>query len=313
MLETKLLITIMQWIPPNCRKRGRFRKTEGESEKGNEHKGFDRGPIKQRNISVVQGGPSIGTFLNFVVWQHRTSYRPEILTCCVAETVRILKRNMGRDRAPTEEAIRKLVRKVREKGMLVDDRSGPRARTVRTPENIEAVAQSIYLLLYRTIIEYYNNICFVHPRRFDHPQRNPFHDSKEKNDDDDPISTFWADFGKRSTARDSATEPPSAHDALAQKCPYTRNMYTGSASSAKLLLKHVIKSYTIEEEKMLTKFYSYQAVLRPNEVDCKILYHRRTYSMAELLFCNLVPPSEERRSHYAEKDEGAIICWEAYR
>ncbi|EGI59189.1 hypothetical protein G5I_12687 [Acromyrmex echinatior] len=37
--------------------------------------------------------------------------------CCVAETVRILKRNMGRDRAPTEGAIRKLVRKVREKGM----------------------------------------------------------------------------------------------------------------------------------------------------------------------------------------------------
>ncbi|EGI67253.1 hypothetical protein G5I_04186 [Acromyrmex echinatior] len=28
--------------------------------------------------------------------------------CCVAETVRILKRNMGRDRAPTEGAIRKL-------------------------------------------------------------------------------------------------------------------------------------------------------------------------------------------------------------
>ncbi|EGI71100.1 hypothetical protein G5I_00066 [Acromyrmex echinatior] len=41
--------------------------------------------------------------------------------CCVAETVRILKRNMGRDRAPTDGAIRKLVRKVREKGMLVDD------------------------------------------------------------------------------------------------------------------------------------------------------------------------------------------------
>ncbi|EGI66279.1 hypothetical protein G5I_05242 [Acromyrmex echinatior] len=52
---------------------------------------------------------------------------------------------MGRDRAPTEGAIRKLVRKVREKGMLVDDRSGPRARTVRTPENIEAVAQSCSL------------------------------------------------------------------------------------------------------------------------------------------------------------------------
>ncbi|EGI68949.1 2-hydroxyacyl-CoA lyase 1 [Acromyrmex echinatior] len=39
--------------------------------------------------------------------------------CCVAETVRILKRNMGRDRAPTEGAIRKLVRKVREKGIYV--------------------------------------------------------------------------------------------------------------------------------------------------------------------------------------------------
>ncbi|EGI59175.1 hypothetical protein G5I_12672 [Acromyrmex echinatior] len=37
--------------------------------------------------------------------------------CCVAETVRILKRNMGRDRAPTEGVIRKLVRKVREKGI----------------------------------------------------------------------------------------------------------------------------------------------------------------------------------------------------
>ncbi|EGI63509.1 hypothetical protein G5I_08109 [Acromyrmex echinatior] len=39
--------------------------------------------------------------------------------CCVAETVRILKRNMGRDRAPTEGAIRKLVRKVREKGICL--------------------------------------------------------------------------------------------------------------------------------------------------------------------------------------------------
>jgi len=28
----------------------------------------------------LKGGPSIGTFLNFVVWQHQTSYRPEILT-----------------------------------------------------------------------------------------------------------------------------------------------------------------------------------------------------------------------------------------
>ncbi|EGI69766.1 hypothetical protein G5I_01481 [Acromyrmex echinatior] len=76
------------------------------------------------------------------------------LLCCVAETVRILKRNMGRDRAPTEGAIRKLVRKVREKGMLVDDRSGPRARTVRTPENIEAVAQILVVLeLIRSVLQ----------------------------------------------------------------------------------------------------------------------------------------------------------------
>lgn len=50
---------------------------------------------------------------------------------------------MGCDKAATEGAIRKLVKKVREKWMLVDDRSGPIARTVRTPENIEAVAQSM--------------------------------------------------------------------------------------------------------------------------------------------------------------------------
>ena len=31
-------------------------------------------------LDVIKGGPSIGTFLNFVVWQHQTSYRPEILT-----------------------------------------------------------------------------------------------------------------------------------------------------------------------------------------------------------------------------------------
>ena len=30
--------------------------------------------------NLIMGGPSIGTFLNFVVWQHQTSYRPEILT-----------------------------------------------------------------------------------------------------------------------------------------------------------------------------------------------------------------------------------------
>ena len=40
--------------------------------------------VHNRNTVLVKfhimGGPSIGTFLNFVVWQHQTSYRPKILT-----------------------------------------------------------------------------------------------------------------------------------------------------------------------------------------------------------------------------------------
>lgn len=63
--------------------------------------------------------------------------------CCVAETVRILKRNMSREKAPSGTAVVKLVKKVRETGLLLDNRSGPRARTVRTPENIEAVARNV--------------------------------------------------------------------------------------------------------------------------------------------------------------------------
>ena len=39
-----------------------------------------KSPIIQKNSLQLMGGLSIGTFLNFVVWQHQTSYRPEILT-----------------------------------------------------------------------------------------------------------------------------------------------------------------------------------------------------------------------------------------
>jgi len=63
--------------------------------------------------------------------------------CCVAETVRILKRNMGRKKAPSGIAVVKLVKKVRETGLLLDNRNCPRARTVHTPENIETVARSV--------------------------------------------------------------------------------------------------------------------------------------------------------------------------
>lgn len=50
---------------------------------------------------------------------------------------------MGRERAPSGTAVVKLVKKVREQGLLLDNRSGPRARPVRTPENIAAVAHSV--------------------------------------------------------------------------------------------------------------------------------------------------------------------------
>lgn len=63
--------------------------------------------------------------------------------CCVTETVRKLKRNFGRHEAPTAAGVRKFVKKVRETGMLIDNRSYPRVRPVRSVENIAAVAESV--------------------------------------------------------------------------------------------------------------------------------------------------------------------------
>lgn len=65
--------------------------------------------------------------------------------CCVAQTVRSLKRSFGRDKAPTAPAVRKFVQKVRETGMLVDNTHGPRRVTVCTDENVAAVAESVRL------------------------------------------------------------------------------------------------------------------------------------------------------------------------
>ncbi|CAH0563005.1 unnamed protein product [Brassicogethes aeneus] len=50
---------------------------------------------------------------------------------------------MGRERAPSGTAVVKLVKKVREIGLLLDIRKGPRARTHCPPENIEAVSRSV--------------------------------------------------------------------------------------------------------------------------------------------------------------------------
>lgn len=76
-------------------------------------------------------------------WETLTNYfRSE---CCVAQTVRFLKRSFGRNNASTAPAVRKFVQKVRETGMLVDHTHHPRRRTVRTEENVAAVAESVQL------------------------------------------------------------------------------------------------------------------------------------------------------------------------
>ncbi|KAJ8960166.1 hypothetical protein NQ318_003888 [Aromia moschata] len=48
----------------------------------------------------------------------------------------------GRNEAPSAPGVRKFLRKVRETGMLMDNRSHPRARLLRTAERIAAVAQN---------------------------------------------------------------------------------------------------------------------------------------------------------------------------
>ncbi|KAJ8947231.1 hypothetical protein NQ318_001518 [Aromia moschata] len=53
-----------------------------------------------------------------------------------------IENNFGRNEAPSAPGVRKLLRKVRETGMLRDNRSHPRARPVRTAEIIAAVAQN---------------------------------------------------------------------------------------------------------------------------------------------------------------------------
>ncbi|KAJ8959649.1 hypothetical protein NQ318_021836, partial [Aromia moschata] len=58
-------------------------------------------------------------------------------------TVRKLRTIFGRNQAPSAPDVRKLSRKVCETGMLMDNRSHPRACPVRTAERIAAVAQSV--------------------------------------------------------------------------------------------------------------------------------------------------------------------------
>ncbi|KAJ8960497.1 hypothetical protein NQ318_013781, partial [Aromia moschata] len=62
---------------------------------------------------------------------------------CDAETATKLRTIFGRNEALSAPGVRKFLRKVLETGMLMDNRSHPRVRPVRTAERIAAVAQSV--------------------------------------------------------------------------------------------------------------------------------------------------------------------------
>ena len=61
----------------------------------------------------------------------------------VAEYVQKLRTDFGRKEAPSATYVRYLVRKVKETGILIDKPKRGKPKTVRTPENIAAVAESV--------------------------------------------------------------------------------------------------------------------------------------------------------------------------
>ena len=61
----------------------------------------------------------------------------------VAGCVRKLRKDFGRKEAPRAAYIRYLVKKVKETGILIDKPKREKPKTVRTPENFTAVAESV--------------------------------------------------------------------------------------------------------------------------------------------------------------------------
>ena len=61
----------------------------------------------------------------------------------VAEYVRKLRTDFGRREAPSAPNVRYLVKKVKETGILIDKPKCEKPKTVRTPENIAAVAKNV--------------------------------------------------------------------------------------------------------------------------------------------------------------------------
>ena len=64
----------------------------------------------------------------------------------VAECVRELRTDFGRREAPSAPYFRYLVKKVKETVILIDKAKCEKSKTVRTTENIAAVAESVYEL-----------------------------------------------------------------------------------------------------------------------------------------------------------------------
>ena len=61
----------------------------------------------------------------------------------VAECVRKLRTDFGRKETPSAPYIRYIGKKVKETGILIDKPKREKPKTVRTPENIAAVAESV--------------------------------------------------------------------------------------------------------------------------------------------------------------------------
>ena len=61
----------------------------------------------------------------------------------VAECVRKLRTDFGRIEAPSATYVRYLVKKVKETGILIDKPKREKPKTVRTPENITDVGESV--------------------------------------------------------------------------------------------------------------------------------------------------------------------------
>ena len=69
----------------------------------------------------------------------------------VAEYLRKLHTDFGRRKAPSAPYVRYPVKKVKETGMLIDKPKREKPKTVRTPVNIAAVAESVCEALSRSI------------------------------------------------------------------------------------------------------------------------------------------------------------------